>query len=77
MRQHDIVGNGGKAMEDHKMTDQEFERLKTDIETAMDRLDSLQNKYREQTGQTFVRPLRLLPNNLEKVVNNGKMHRLS
>ena len=43
------------------MTNAEFEKLKNDLEDAMDRLEHLQQIYIGQTGQRFVKPLRLAP----------------
>jgi len=41
------------------MTDKEFEDLKEDIEKADDKLERLKKLYKQQTGQNWVRPLRL------------------
>ena len=41
------------------MTDKEFEDLKEDLEKADDKLERLKKLYKQQTGQTWVRPLRL------------------
>ncbi len=43
------------------MTDQEFDKLKDDIEDLMDRLEELQQIHIAETGRRFVHPLRLAP----------------
>ena len=48
-----------KASSSSKMTDCIFDKLKADIEKAMDNLAELQKLHRKQTGVDFVRPLRL------------------
>ena len=41
------------------MTDKEFEDLNEDLEKAEAKLERLKKLYKQQTGQTWVRPLRL------------------
>ena len=41
------------------MNDNEFNQLKDDLEKAMDEVERLQQLYIKQTGQRFVKPLRL------------------
>jgi len=43
------------------MTDKQFAKLKDQIEDKMEELEKLQAKYHAETGQDFVRPLRLAP----------------
>jgi hypothetical protein len=48
-----------RASSSSKMSDKLFDKLKVDIEMAMNHLDELQKLYRKQTGKDFVRPVRL------------------
>ena len=41
------------------MTDKEFAKLQDDIEKNEAELERLKKLYKQQTGQTWVRPLRL------------------
>ena len=41
------------------MTDKEFEDLNEDLEKTEAKLERLKKLYKQQTGQTWVRPLRL------------------
>lgn len=43
------------------MNDKEFNKLKVDLENAMDEVERLQKLYRKETGKDFVKPLRLGP----------------
>ena len=47
-----------RASSSSKMSDKIFEKLKADIEEAMNHLDELQKLYLKQTGKYFVRPIR-------------------
>jgi hypothetical protein len=46
-------------MPDKEMPKKDFEQLKIEIELAMDKVSDLNKLYRGQTGQDFVKPLRL------------------
>jgi uncharacterized protein HemX len=38
--------------------EEEFDKLKEDIEKKMDELEELQREYRKLTGRDFVKPIR-------------------
>jgi hypothetical protein len=48
-------------MPDKEMPKKQFEALKLELEQTMNRVDELNKLYHGQTGQDFVRPLRLRP----------------
>lgn len=52
------------------MTDKDFEKLKTDLENAINEVDRLQALYKNQTGRLFVKPLYLDRDNQTYSGNN-------
>jgi len=55
----EFVSTFNASSSTNNMADCTFEKLKADLEAAMNHVDALQKLYRKQTGKDFVRPIRL------------------